>query len=261
VRSLKYIVLIAAAVAMSGTATAQMRNPPPASINSMGGSHLGPPFASINSFPRQDFGFGFGCCPSRGHVRLTPGGRLFNPHGRRRGHHGPIFFPFPYPAFVPLYGGGYGYYGVAPPSDGLPGAGTFDRSGQPEAAEPEPGAAPIVFERRPRYETRAGREEEDRYGEHYLDERERRPEPEPGPAATPPAPPLPAERRPEVTVTTIIVFRDGRRAEIQNYAIMGRTLYLFSGERRKIPLADVDLQATVRENDDRGIAFHVPDGQ
>ncbi|HXW89947.1 MAG TPA: hypothetical protein VEK33_05325 [Terriglobales bacterium] len=60
---------------------------------------------------------------------------------------------------------------------------------------------------------------------------------------------------------TVLVFKDGRRMEIQNYAIVGNTLWdLSDGARRKVPLNDLDLGATTKENDERGIDFRVPVG-
>jgi hypothetical protein len=58
---------------------------------------------------------------------------------------------------------------------------------------------------------------------------------------------------------TILVFRDKRQREIQNYAIVGPMLWHFSGARtEKIPLATLDIPATIRANDDRGIDFRLP---
>ncbi len=55
------------------------------------------------------------------------------------------------------------------------------------------------------------------------------------------------------------MFRDQRQEEIHNYAIVGQTLWSFGSPRtEKIPLASLDLAATVKANDDRGITFHVP---
>jgi len=69
--------------------------------------------------------------------------------------------------------------------------------------------------------------------------------------------PAPLAKQP----ATVLVFKDGRRLEIENYAIVGNTLYdLSGGGRRKIPLADLDLGATTKENDKRGIDFQVPVG-
>lgn len=59
--------------------------------------------------------------------------------------------------------------------------------------------------------------------------------------------------------STILIFKDGHQLEIANYAIVGPTLYdLSDGRTRRVQLADLDLPATVRENDDRGIQFQVP---
>jgi hypothetical protein len=58
---------------------------------------------------------------------------------------------------------------------------------------------------------------------------------------------------------TILVFRDGHQLEVDNYAIVSQTLYdLTPGHPRKIALADLDLPATQKQNDDRGIAFELP---
>jgi hypothetical protein len=47
--------------------------------------------------------------------------------------------------------------------------------------------------------------------------------------------------------------------EVQNYAIMGETLWVFSDQRtRRVPLADLDLAATKRVNGDRGVDFVAP---
>lgn len=58
---------------------------------------------------------------------------------------------------------------------------------------------------------------------------------------------------------TVLVFRDQHKREIQNYAIVGQTLWNFASPRtEKISLADLDLVATVKANDERGISFSVP---
>jgi hypothetical protein len=72
-------------------------------------------------------------------------------------------------------------------------------------------------------------------------------------APQPPAPPDPA---------IILVFKDGHRTEIYNYAIMGETFYDLSGGRsRKIPLAEIDLGATTKVNNDNGVDFRLPNGR
>lgn len=58
---------------------------------------------------------------------------------------------------------------------------------------------------------------------------------------------------------TVLVFRDHRQQEIQNYAIVGQTLWIFaSPHTQKVPLSELDLPATQKANDDRGITFQVP---
>jgi hypothetical protein len=57
----------------------------------------------------------------------------------------------------------------------------------------------------------------------------------------------------------VLVFKDGHQLEVANYAIVGSTLYdLTDGRRHKIALAELDLAATAKQNDDRGIDFQVP---
>ena len=47
--------------------------------------------------------------------------------------------------------------------------------------------------------------------------------------------------------------------EVQNYAIVGDMLYdMTPGRRTRIAIADLDLPATAKENDDRGIDFELP---
>jgi hypothetical protein len=58
---------------------------------------------------------------------------------------------------------------------------------------------------------------------------------------------------------TVLVFRDQRREEVQNYAIVGQTLWIFSPRRtEKIPLVEIDLAASAKDNEDRGVEFRVP---
>jgi hypothetical protein len=95
-----------------------------------------------------------------------------------------------------------------------------------------------------------------RYGEHYLDSRERERQ---QPAASekkskrseeigPPAP------REEKSPATVFIFKDGHQLETRNYAIMGETLFDFSGNQlKKIKLEEIDAAATTKANDDRGV--------
>lgn len=63
----------------------------------------------------------------------------------------------------------------------------------------------------------------------------------------------------EVVPPTVLVFHDQRKQEVQNYAIVGQTLWNFSGQRtQKIPLSDLDLNATAEANEARGGEFRLP---
>jgi hypothetical protein len=74
-------------------------------------------------------------------------------------------------------------------------------------------------------------------------------------APAPSDPPEPVVAQP----TTVLVFKDGHRSEVVNYAIVGDALFDFSGDRtHKILLADLDIPATQRANDALGVEFKLP---
>jgi len=69
------------------------------------------------------------------------------------------------------------------------------------------------------------------------------------------ASPAPAEEQ----EPTVLVFRDGHKQEVRNYAIVGQMLWDFSAKgTHKIPLADLDLDTTRKLNDERGVEFVLP---
>jgi hypothetical protein len=109
-----------------------------------------------------------------------------------------------------------------------------------EDVEPDP-SAPTIFEHRPF--------------------RERVPAPaassQPVRQSLPQAADEPADARPQIPV--VLVYRDGHEQQVSNYAIVGQTLYdLGTFVAHKIPLSELNLQATVKANDDRGVEFSVP---
>jgi hypothetical protein len=58
---------------------------------------------------------------------------------------------------------------------------------------------------------------------------------------------------------TTLIFKDGHKLEVGNYAIVGATLFdLTPGHSRRVELADLDLDATRKENDDHGVIFQLP---
>ena len=63
----------------------------------------------------------------------------------------------------------------------------------------------------------------------------------------------------QIQASTVVVFRDRHSEEIQNYAIVGKTLWVFTEQRaRKIPIAELNVPATTKANEDRGIEFRLP---
>jgi len=63
----------------------------------------------------------------------------------------------------------------------------------------------------------------------------------------------------EENTPTILVFRDGHRSEVRNYAIVGQTLWVFTQQRaRKIPVSDLDVEATKKVNAGRGVEVPLP---
>jgi hypothetical protein len=74
-----------------------------------------------------------------------------------------------------------------------------------------------------------------------------------------PPPPAVSNDPGPATDPTILVFKDGHQIEVANYAIVSQTLYdLTPGHPRKIALADLDLRATEKQNDDHGVTFQLP---
>ena len=59
---------------------------------------------------------------------------------------------------------------------------------------------------------------------------------------------------------TALVFRDQHVEEVRNYAIAGGTLWVLNDHQagKKIPITQLDLVATAKMNDDRGVDFQVP---
>jgi hypothetical protein len=69
----------------------------------------------------------------------------------------------------------------------------------------------------------------------------------------------PEQRPVDPQPATVLIFKDGHKSDVLNYAIVGNTLFDFSPNRtRKIQLADLDLPATLKANDDRGVDFRIP---
>ena len=193
---------------------------PAPSVTSLAGRHLPPPAPSVTSIP--NFGYQYhGSHFNKGSYR----GR-----GYRGGGYG-YSLPYYYP-YYPVGDSAYGYDYVGNGSPDL-------YSGPPLG--PNDQTQHIVVEQPP--------------ARPYT---QNLPEPEAYATPKPPAPAPAAQYEVKPGEPIVLVFRIGRQQEVTNYAIMGDTLYVFDQSRRKIALAELDIPATVKANDDRGMEFRVP---
>ncbi len=224
-------------------AVAQIHGVPP-SVTSFGFGGNPNPTPGIPASVTSVGPLGFDCC---GGPFIAPfqGGQFFNGGQSFNGHHHfhnpqqfpvgemtpaviPYYVPYPYPVPYEDYTGDQ--YGAEVDS-------TYSQG------------VPAVYDRGPWYREAAA----PRYA----------------------PPPAPSERKeaapavaPEPTVevapqpATVLVYKDGHKMEVQNYAIFGDTLFDFVGDRsHRIQLADLDLVATRKTNDDRGVDFRIPSAE
>jgi hypothetical protein len=72
--------------------------------------------------------------------------------------------------------------------------------------------------------------------------------------------PQPQQAQPLAKTPTVLVFHDGRRMEIQNYAVVGDVLWVLDqAVATKISISDLDITATQSENHSRGVRFQLPE--
>lgn len=228
-------VVISAAVALLGVfllpAAAQVHGVP-ASVTSIGfgGNFSSPPGvpASVTSIGPHGIG-------NQGHFFSQP---LFNgnfhnnnffPHHHHQGFFGGGFpvlsygIPYAYPVAVPV-------------------------AVQDDYDDDQYNGGPTIFDRRGPGPSNRREEEHSRRDDSRDDET-------PEVRETQPAEQQPVAPQP----STALVFKDGHSIELSNYAIIGPTLYdLTPGHNRKIMLADIDVPATEKQNDDRGVDFNLP---
>ena len=197
----------------------------PASITSLGTKGIQP----RNPFPSQP-----GCCINP-QFPVNPNPPLSQRHHHQRGQ----FFP----------GGGVVYVPYPYPVVGEPDSGDAVADQQENQPQEEYRGGPTIFDRRgPGVSAPA-------YADAYPRPSRPRPESEAAPAAPPAETPVPDQPQ------TVLVFKDGHQLEVQNYAVIGDTLYdLTPGRHHKILLAELDLTSTAKQNDDRGIDFRLPPG-
>ena len=64
----------------------------------------------------------------------------------------------------------------------------------------------------------------------------------------------------------VLIYRDGHSEEISSYSIIGRVIYAKADYwsngawSRNIQIGDLDIPATLRENEQRGVKFELPSG-
>jgi len=210
---------------LSTTARAQV-NGMPASVSSpgFGGRQVNGVAPTVTSLGPRGYTPHSPTCCFRGTVTSNPNStqNSRHPHRDKSLAWGPAY-AVPY----------YGYYDSGndaaddPPDDQYNGGPTiFDRRGSGTTPPPSP-----------------------------VPSRARNPQPDPAPDPDGQSETTPASDQPQ----TVLVFKDGHQLEVANYAIVGSNLFdLTSGHRQKIALADLDLTATSKQNDDRGIDFQLP---
>jgi len=179
--------------------------------------------------------------------------RFGNPRSHRQ-----VFLPIP--VFYPFYNDG-SYPSAADPY--VPDSSSADPA--PAPAQQQEAGERSDDELRAAYLQGArdamSQQADSRYGEHYMDSRERRPQPQeerksekrsqPREDNDPPTP-IPVEDK---TPAAVFIFKDGHQLETKNYAIMGGTLFDFSGKvLKKIQIEEIDSAATLKANADRGVA-------
>src|SRR5262249_4141449 len=74
----------------------------------------------------------------------------------------------------------------------------------------------------------------------------------------------PVDQQPHELPPAVLVFRDGHQEEVSNYTIINGTLYTKSdfwttgSWNKQIQLASLDIPATVKLNQERGLRFTLP---
>lgn len=82
--------------------------------------------------------------------------------------------------------------------------------------------------------------------------------PQPVPVPSPGPGPSAQRSQEKPSMPTVLIMRDGRRIETQSYAITDQTLWVFDqGTSQRYALTDLDMDATQKENLQRGIRFLV----
>lgn len=241
------------------SAAAQANGVPP-SVTSFGfGGHPGP-----NGVPPSVTSFGFGgrpgfhgVAPSVTSVQPNGAGHAHGPHppiaGEPHHHHRDYIYPYYVPYYIPYY-----------PADAYDGPVT-DQSAADAPDDPaQYQGGPTIFDRRgpgvsARNDYQAAKQKPAVPRPPAADVADGVTDEDQTLASRAPVPAAPSEPSIAVQPKTVLIFKDGHKQEIGNYAIVGANLFdLTPGHRLKIALSDLDLAATQKANDDEGNDFQLP---
>jgi len=195
---------------------------PPPSVTSLAGRNLPPPLPSVTSIPNYP-------PPNYAYVRWYPNSPYYNGRYRNRGYgYGGYGYSYA-PYYIPVDGYGYDYVGGPDVYSG------------PPIVQGDPLMHMVVEQPPARYP----------YAQPDVAQAP--------PDYAPPAPPQqPVVHDAKPNEPSVLVFRDGHQQEVSNYAIMGQNVYVFDKGSRKVALADLDVPATIKANDERGLDFNIP---
>ncbi|HEY1801270.1 MAG TPA: hypothetical protein VGG46_10090 [Terriglobales bacterium] len=209
----------------------------PASVTSHGS------FAPNRFSPNHPMRGSFGCCAGPVFQR-HPGPARFENRSRRGFFPGTVVYGVPY---YPYAYDDWDDYANAPADNQGPYNSEYENAYGDQAYNDQYDNGPTVFDRSgraPEYSAPPERVEEQPPAPSSQDNTaQSNPEPEP---LQPP---------------TVLVFKDGHQVEVSNYAIVGTTIFDFTpGHARRVALSELNVQATQKQNDDRGVDFRLPAG-
>jgi hypothetical protein len=147
------------------------------------------------------------------------------------------------------------YYGYYAPYDSYQ-----DYDQPPQQAQQEPAQSNANVDANDNQDESDQPSDSSRYGQHYFDGRQSKRESDDDRVVAQAKPvPAPAATADDSPMTTL-VYRDGHKSEVRNYAIVGNNLIDLTRSPilKKIPLDSLDLVATRKENEDNGVEFHTP---
>lgn len=213
------------------------------SVTSLGGSPIFPPGppASVTSLGPRGYTPNFrnpNCCFD---FRTPHHGGHVGSHGNGSGRDG-------------FSGGRYGYGVGVLPLYSMPYSYGYGDVVDPVDDSMEQAYGPVAPPQRTDQASPSQQYNDERLGrlEQQMDDMENTPSKSQAGSSTPR---IPVADQPD----TVLVFRDGHSIQVKNYAIVGDTIYDFSeGARHKIAIADLDLGATEKQNDARGLDFRLP---